>query len=68
MGSAAYKITDKKCATCSYWGGEREIQFTKYKPTYIKASAGSSSCLVDKSRKPTAAIYCLKWRLWEKVG
>jgi hypothetical protein len=66
--SAAYKITEKKCATCSYWCGEREIEFRNYKPFYIKASVGKFPCLVDKNKNPSATTFCLKWRLWEKIG
>jgi hypothetical protein len=65
--TAPFKITDKKCATCSYWTGEREIQFLNYKPVYINAIYGHYACLVDKSKKPTPTTYCLKWKLWEKI-
>jgi len=62
-----YRITEKKCATCSYWGGEREIQFSANKPYYIKAIAGSQTCLANKNMHPNAATFCLKWRGWEKI-
>ena len=63
-----HKITGKKCATCSYWQGERQIEFVAYKPSYIKALAGSFDCIANSSRKPTAGTTCLKWRIWEKIS
>ena len=67
---AQYRISEKKCATCSYWGGQREIQLVHYKPMYIKAFAGNSTCLamhcpsstllengVKTSCEPSAAAY-----------
>jgi len=62
-----YRINEKKCATCSYWAGSREIQFNANKPFYVKAIAGSFQCLVNKSKMATGGTTCLKWKLWEKI-
>jgi hypothetical protein len=64
---AQYRISEKKCATCSYWGGQREIQLVQYKPMYIKAFAGDSTCLANKERRKRAVDFCLSWRQWEKI-
>ncbi len=68
MGSyAQYRISQKKCATSTFWGGQREIQMVAYKPTYVKAFAGLASCLVNSERHKTAVDFCLDWHLWEKI-
>lgn len=59
-----YRTTEKKCATCAYWPGEREIQFVNNKQYYIKAISGSYDCGAQKGRKSSSATYCLKWRKW----
>jgi len=61
--SGIHRIKEKKCATCSYWSGDREIQFTANKPHYVKTVAGSFKCLANKNKTTTAVTYCLKWRL-----
>ena len=68
MGTyAQYRITEKKCATCTFWGGQREIQMVQYKPTYVKAFAGLAPCLVNSDGHKTAVDFCLDWHLWEKI-
>ncbi len=64
--TTVYKISDKLCATCSYWSGAREIQFVNLKPHYIKTASGLQSCLAQNVKK-TAGSTCLKWRMWEKI-
>ncbi len=62
-----YKVTDKKCATCSFWSGDRVIEFRANKPFYIKADSGHAVCIAQKGKKSTAATTCLKWQQWEKL-
>jgi hypothetical protein len=62
-----YKVTDKKCATCSFWSGNRTIDFNANKPKFIKAETGSAKCIAQKGRTPTAGTNCLKWQQWEKL-
>jgi len=62
-----YRIAEKKCATCSYWCGNRRIDFRSNKPFYIQAEAGNYVCMAYVNRKTTAATKCLRWRLWEKI-
>lgn len=64
---AQYRITDKKCATCSFWSGIRTIEMRAYKPFYVNADAGQALCMVQKGRTPTAATKCPKWQIWEKL-
>jgi len=67
MAYGTYRITEKKCATCSYWDGQRTISFVVNKPHYIKAETGSFTCLAQQGKKATAASHCLKYRIWEKI-
>ena len=62
-----YKVSDKKCATCSYWSGNRTIDFAANKPKYIKADAGNAICIVTKGKNPTATNTCTRWKEWEKI-
>ena len=62
-----YRITEKKCATCSFWSGVRAIDFRANKPFYVKANTGHADCIVQKGKKTTASTQCLKWQLWEKL-
>lgn len=62
-----FKVTDKKCATCSFWSGQRTMDFRSNKPAYINADSGGADCITTKGRKPTAATTCLKWQRWEKL-
>ena len=62
-----YRVTEKKCATCSFWVGGRTIDFRAYKPYYVKADAGHADCIAQKGKKTTPATQCQKWKLWEKL-
>jgi len=62
-----YRITEKKCATCSFWSGVRAIDFRANKPFYVKANTGHADCIAQKGKKSTAVTQCLKWQLWEKL-
>ena len=62
-----YTIKEKKCATCSFWSGERNIEFSANKPWRINAVASNSDCIAMKNKKVTPGQTCLKWQLWEKL-
>lgn len=64
---ATYIVTDKKCATCSYWPGTRKIDLIANKPFYIKADSGIFECLVQPNRKVRSIDTCPRWKLWEKL-
>ncbi|MDP3111714.1 MAG: hypothetical protein Q8M71_06410 [Thermodesulfovibrionales bacterium] len=65
--TSTYKISEKKCATCSYWTGGREIQVVNLKPYYIKAVSGQFQCLLNPARKVGAVSQCNRWKMWEKI-
>ena len=52
MAMAVYKITEKKCATCRWWDGQRTIEFRANKPFYVKVDAEAADCMAQK-RTPT---------------
>jgi hypothetical protein len=62
-----YKLNEKKCATCSFWSGERNIVFSANKPWRINAVSGNADCIAVKNKKASSAQTCLKWQLWEKL-
>ena len=39
MAMATYRITEKKCATCRWWTGQRTVEFRANKPFYVKVEA-----------------------------
>jgi len=64
---ATIRITERKCATCSFWSGERIIDFRANKPFYVKAVTKGADCIAMKGRRPTPGTTCLKWKGWEKI-
>jgi hypothetical protein len=62
-----YRITEKKCATCSFWAGVRSIECRANKPFYVNANVGSADCMAYRGRKTTAVTQCLQWQQWEKL-
>ena len=63
----SYNVKDKKCATCSYWSGERNIILVAFKPTYIHADTASRECIAMKNRRYSAINTCPSWKRWEKL-
>lgn len=66
MATATYRIAEKKCATCRWWGGRRMVEFRANKPFYVKVEAEAADCMAQK-RTPTPGDYCPKWSVWEKI-
>lgn len=62
-----YRITEKKCAVCSYWNGSRTIDFRANKPYIVKAQTGLYECIAQGGKKVAAADRCLKFQIWEKL-
>lgn len=68
MGSiAVLRINEKKCGTCRFWNGDRDIEFGGNKPRYVKASALKALCIAQKSKTVTPGNKCPKYQLWEKI-
>ena len=68
MSDIGLSVTSKKCAACSYWGGQRSIRFTGNKPYMVMADNGFHECIAQKGRKVPPSQTCSRWRLWEKLG
>ncbi len=62
-----YGVKDKKCGTCRWWGGVREVVFSGNKPKYVKAEAVASPCLAQKNKATTPGNTCPKFSTWEKL-
>ena len=65
---ATISVRGKKCATCRFYNGNRQIVLSAYKPHLIKAESGSTPCMVNNKRQITANGRCPAWQLWEKLG
>ena len=66
MATATYRITERKCATCRWWDGQRTVEFRANRPFYVKAETGAAGCMAQK-RIPTPGDVCIKWSVWEKI-
>jgi hypothetical protein len=55
----------KKCATCRWWQGERNIQFWNKKPFKVECDA-KGDCMSIKASKPYSSS-CPRWVAWEKL-
>jgi len=68
MSVATVNVKEKKCATCSYWMGQRTLKFSGKSPNIIQADAVAYGCMIQNDKKSTPASSCMRWRLWEKIG
>ena len=53
-------LTDKKCATCRWWQGSRDIQFRDMKPFKVECDAITAPEAYSAS--------CPRWVAWEKLA
>lgn len=63
-------ITHKKCATCRYWSGAREIIFVGTEPKFVRVAGviDSAPCSAWQGRKYAAAGTCgIRWCKWERL-
>ncbi|MBR4654693.1 MAG: hypothetical protein IKO72_15160 [Kiritimatiellae bacterium] len=65
--AAVYQIAEKKCATCRWWNGPREIEFRANRPFYVKVVTTNSTCMAKSNGSVSAATVCPKWLRWEKI-
>ncbi len=59
-------LNEKKCATCRYWEGERQIFFRNRKPAAVDAMVPSAPCPARKN-KTSPGMSCSVWSPWEKL-
>ena len=66
--AAVYRVTEKKCATCRWWNGERAVDFNGgSRPTYVKVEDSASTCAAKSNYPASAATVCPRWVKWEKL-
>lgn len=67
MGNLTQQVglDDKKCATCRWWQGERQISFWAQKPFKVKCES-KGNCAASKAPKAYSGA-CPRWVAWEKL-
>lgn len=58
-------ITDKRCATCRWWPGTREVKFMSQRPFKVKTD-GNARCQA-KGTTCSGGNACSRWAKWEKL-
>jgi hypothetical protein len=58
-------LNDKKCATCRWWQGGRDVIFWAQKPFKVECDA-KGTCASIKAPKAYSGS-CSKWVPWEKL-
>lgn len=66
MSVGTYRVTDKKCATCNWWCGARQVQFQANRPYYVMADARPSPCQACGQNKTPGSV-CLRWQKWVSI-
>jgi len=65
--AAEFTKSWKKCATCEYWGGPRQIDSFGHKVT-VDSNNVKGKCLLQggpwKGHDKKAIDTCNKWKLW----
>lgn len=63
-------VKDKRCATCRWWQGEREIRFRNMRPWKV-ATAGYAICQARRQaigNNCACSRTCPAWSKWERLG
>ncbi len=60
------KLDEKKCGSCQWWSGEREIKFFCRKPEKIACEGSSQLCRADH-RTHSASWSCREWVKWNEL-
>ena len=64
---STFKVTDKKCATCNFYQGARRFGMQAYKPFYVYADAGETSCMANANRMTSSNNKCPQWMKWVNI-
>ncbi len=65
MAMQKVSLTDKKCATCRWWQGTRDIQFWNKKPFKVECDAKGDCMSIKGARSYSSS--CPRWVAWEKL-
>ena len=63
-------IGQKKCATCRWWSGKREVVFVGVDPKYIRIAGilPGSNCRAWPDKRPYfGTATCFRWSKWERL-
>ena len=60
-------ITDRRCGTCRWWPGEREIKFMSQRPIKVETT-GNAKCQARGISVSGGQSHCSKWTKWERLG
>jgi hypothetical protein len=65
----AYSVlsSEKKCATCAYWTGQRRINFISNKPHSLNVDVGKFTCLAQAKKETQGIETCPKWHIWASL-
>lgn len=65
-----YSKIFKNCATCDYWGGNRDVDTFGQRVT-VDSAASKGKCLLQggpwKGQMRQASATCSKWKLWDAM-
>ena len=59
-------IDARRCATCRWWPGEREIKFMSQRPFKVQ-STGNARCQAKGIAASGGQSPCSKWTKWERL-
>ena len=67
MNISAYRVTEKKCATCCWWQGRRGVEIRGREPFYVKVENVPAPCMALNGQMRTPVNNCFRWSKWEKL-
>jgi hypothetical protein len=59
-------IADRRCGTCRWWPGEREIKFMSQRPIKVETT-GNAKCQARGTSVSGGQSHCSKWTKWERL-
>ena len=59
-------IADRRCGTCRWWPGEREIKFMSQRPFKVETT-GNAKCQARGTSVSGGQSHCSKWTKWERL-
>ena len=69
MAQLDIPIAQKKCATCRWWSGARELVFVGREPEFVRVEGivPGVPCSAWNGRKYGATMACMRWTKWERL-
>ena len=62
-------VTHRKCATCRWWSGSRDLVFVGSDPKFVRIGGihDAVSCDAWPDKKRGGADTCFRWSKWERL-